>query len=123
PNLPSPTSLASIGTISPVNVRAVAAENWNVLMARVASTRAVLMGLAASRAMVVAKSSRRSARSDAARSRISARRRAAGHGTDDRPVVRALDLDGLAGAVPLAGEGNRTLLDAVAHVAHPSRSG
>ena len=57
PSLPSPGCAASIGTISPVSVRASAAANWNVSTARAASTRAVAMGLAASSAMVRAKSS------------------------------------------------------------------
>ena len=60
PSLPTPASLASIGIISPVSVRATAAENWNVLTARAASTRAVLIGLAASTAIVRANSSWRS---------------------------------------------------------------
>ena len=60
PSLPSPASSASSGTTSPASVRASAAANWNVPTARSASTRAVLIGLAASRAMIVANSSRRS---------------------------------------------------------------
>ena len=101
--------------MSPASVRASAAANWNVLTARSASTRAVLIGLAASTAMVRAKSSRRSARRAAA-SRISARRHAGSgpacerglgggdgpvdlgraarrHRPDDRAVVGRLHLD------------------------------
>ena len=59
-SLPSPTSAASIGTISPASLRASTAANVNVLTARAASTRAVFSGLAASAAMVRAKSSTRS---------------------------------------------------------------
>src|SRR5947208_16626648 len=50
PSLPSPGDDASRGTTSPDSVRASAAANWNVLTARSASIRAVLIGLAASRA-------------------------------------------------------------------------
>ena len=60
-------------TISPASVRASAAANVNVPTARCASTRAVLIGLAASSAMMRANSSRRSASRRAAVSRISAR--------------------------------------------------
>ncbi len=73
PSLPSPAADASSGTISPASLRASAAENWNVLTARSASTRAVLIGLAASSAIVRPNCSVRSARRAAARSRISAR--------------------------------------------------
>ncbi len=73
-SLPSPTSAASIGIISPVRPRASAAANVNVDTARAASARAVLMGLAASSAIVRANSSARSRSARAARSRISARR-------------------------------------------------
>ena len=38
PNLPSPAGIASRGTISPANVRASAAANWNVPTARCASS-------------------------------------------------------------------------------------
>lgn len=48
PSLPRPADEASIGTISPVIVRATAAEKRNVSTARSASTRAVAIGLAAS---------------------------------------------------------------------------
>ena len=48
PNLPRPADEASIGTISPVIVRATAAEKRKVSTARAASTRAVAIGLAAS---------------------------------------------------------------------------
>ena len=51
---------ASIGTISPASVRASTAANVNVDTARCASTRAVLIGLAASSAMMRANSSVRS---------------------------------------------------------------
>ena len=71
---PSPIWAASTGTISPVRRRASAAAKVNVLTARLASMRAVLIGLADSRAMVRAKSSARSASRRAAASRISARR-------------------------------------------------
>ena len=47
-SLPSPAALASIGTMSPASVRASTAANVNVETARCASTRAVLIGLAAS---------------------------------------------------------------------------
>ncbi len=50
PSLPTPASLASIGIISPARSRAAAAANVNVDTARVASTRAVLIGFAASSA-------------------------------------------------------------------------
>src|SRR6478672_2149438 len=50
-SLPSPAALASIGTISPVAVRATAAANVKVDTARWASTRAVLIGFADSVAM------------------------------------------------------------------------
>ena len=73
PILPSPAEDASRGTVSPVSVRATAAENCSVLAARSASTRAVLMGLAASSAMQRPNWSRRSRSNSAARSRISAR--------------------------------------------------
>ena len=73
PILPSPLGMASRATMSPASVRASAAANWNVPTARSASTRAVLIGLAASRAMISANSSRRSASSRAALSRTSAR--------------------------------------------------
>ncbi len=46
PSLPTPGALASSGTVSPLSVRATAAENRNVSTARAASTRAVLIGLA-----------------------------------------------------------------------------
>src|SRR4029078_750055 len=49
------------------------AENWNVPTARSASARAVLIGFAASLAMIVANSSRRSVSNWAALSRIAAR--------------------------------------------------
>ena len=71
---PSPTSAASIGTMSPVSRRASTAAKVNVLTARLASARAVFRGLADSAAMVRAKSSVRSASRRAAASRISARR-------------------------------------------------
>ena len=75
-SLPSPTSAASMGTISPVSRRASTAANVNVLTARSASTRAVFNGLAASAAIVAANSSTRSRNRRAAWSRISARRHA-----------------------------------------------
>jgi hypothetical protein len=73
PSLPSPAAPASSGTISPASFRASAAEKENVPAARSASTRAVLIGLAASAAMMRAKSSRRSVRRRAAVSSTSAR--------------------------------------------------
>ena len=73
PTLPTPLGMASSGTTSPAIVRASAAENWIVPTARSASTRAVLIGLAASSAMILAKSSRRSVRRRAAVSSTSAR--------------------------------------------------
>ena len=73
PSLPSPTSDASSGTISPASRRASTDANVNVDTARFASTRAVLIGLAASSAMMRANSSVRSTSRCAARSRISAR--------------------------------------------------
>ncbi len=48
----SPPAMASSGTMSPASVRASAAANRNVPAARSASTRAVLIGLAASLAMM-----------------------------------------------------------------------
>lgn len=77
-SLPSPTSEASRGTISPARRRASAAENVKVLTARRASTRAVFKGLAASTAIVWANSSVRSASRRAAVSRIWARSQAGG---------------------------------------------
>ncbi len=65
--------MASRATISPASVRASPAANWNVPTARSASTRAVLIGLAASSAMIAANSSRRSASKRAAVSSTSAR--------------------------------------------------
>ena len=56
-SLPSPAALASIGTMSPASVRAATAANVNVETARCASTRAVLIGLADSVAMMRARSS------------------------------------------------------------------
>src|SRR6478609_5872988 len=73
PSLPSPACRASRATTSPVSVRASAAANRNVPTARCASCRAVLIGLAASAAMIRANSSNRSVSRTAARSRISAR--------------------------------------------------
>ena len=52
-------ALASIGTTSPASVRAATAANVNVETPRCASTRAVLIGLAASVAMMRARSSMR----------------------------------------------------------------
>ena len=78
PILPAPTSDASSGTTSPASRRASTAANVKVDTARCASTRAVLIGLAASSAMMCAKSSTRSASRCAARSRISARSHGAG---------------------------------------------
>ena len=71
---PSPIGAASTGTISPVRRRASTAAKVNVLTARLASIRAVLIGLAASMAIVRAKSSARSASNRAAASSTSARR-------------------------------------------------
>ena len=73
PTLPTPDAMASRATTSPASVRASAAANWNVPTARSASTLAVLIGLAASLAMISANSSRRSASSRAAVSSTSAR--------------------------------------------------
>ncbi len=73
PSFPSPGAAASRGTISPASFRASVAANWNVPDARSASTRAVLMGLAASAAMIRANSSRRSVSSRAAASSTAAR--------------------------------------------------
>ena len=72
-SLPSPTSAASMGTMSPARRLASTAEKVKVDTARWASMRAVFRGLAASAAMVRAKASVRSSRARAARSRISAR--------------------------------------------------
>ena len=55
-----PGAVASIGTISPVSVRASTAAKRNVATARAASTRAVLIGLPASAQMICAASSWRS---------------------------------------------------------------
>ena len=127
PSLPSPGCDASSGTISPASVRASAAANGNVLTARSASTRAVLIGLAASAAIVRANSSVRSARSAAAavedlgplprRQRSLVQRglgggdgpvdvgRGAGrHGPDDGAVVGRVDLDDVVGGEALASE-------------------
>ena len=57
PSLWPPALLASSGTISPVAVRATAAANRNVSMARATSMRAVVMGLADSALMSWANSS------------------------------------------------------------------
>ena len=73
PSLPTPATLASIAIISPVSVRASTAANANVPTARAASMRAVLIGFAASLAMLCASSSWRSPIRLAAASRISAR--------------------------------------------------
>ena len=73
PTFPSPAEEASSGISSPPSVRATAAEKLTVSTARAASTRAVLMGLAASAEITVANSSTRSARSRAARSSTAAR--------------------------------------------------
>ena len=83
-SLPSPAALASIGTISPASVRAATAANVNVETARWASTRAVLIGLAASVAMIAGellgalrrRSARRGRGSRRASTRAAARRRA-----------------------------------------------
>ena len=63
PSFPSPTSEASSGTISPLRRRASLAAKVKVDTARAASTRAVLIGLAASSAMMRAKDSVRCDRS------------------------------------------------------------
>ncbi len=73
PIFPSPAADASSGTTSPASWRAAAALNCSVETARCASIRAVRIGLAASSAMHLAKSSVRRASAAAARSRISAR--------------------------------------------------
>lgn len=62
-----------MGTTSPVSVRAAAAANRNVDTARCASTRAVFSGLAASAAIVRARSSSRRRSSAATASSTSAR--------------------------------------------------
>ena len=67
-----------MATISPVKVRATAAAKRMVSAARSASTRAVVIGLADSRAIDTANSSSRSSSSAAARSRIAARSWAGG---------------------------------------------
>ncbi len=56
-SFPSPAALASIGTTSPASVRAATAANVKVETQRCASTRAVLIGFAASVAMMRASSS------------------------------------------------------------------
>ena len=61
PSLPTPAAEASIGTVSPVSLRASTAEKVRVSTQRWASTRAVLIGLPASAAIVIARSSSRSA--------------------------------------------------------------
>ena len=73
PSLPSPAAPASIGTMWPVSVRASTAANSSVPTQRWASTRAVLTGLPASAAIVIVRSSSRSATSSAARSSTAAR--------------------------------------------------
>ena len=126
-DLADAAGMASRATTSPASVRASAAANWNVPTARSASTRAVLIGLAASLAMISANSSRRSASSRAARvehlrplppRQRSARQRRLGdaHGTVDvvgtahgdpadlRAVVRRRDGCRLRTLEPLAGE-------------------
>ena len=102
---------ASTGTISPVRLRASTALKRNVSTARPASMRAVRMGLAASWAMVWAKSSWRSASRMAARSRIAARA-TRGHPTDLRTVVRRRHHDLVVGGHPLAADGDS---DQLAH--------
>ena len=78
PSLPTPADEASRGTISPVNVRASAAEKRIVSTARCVSTRAVVIGLADSSEIDWANSSSRSDSSCAARSRTAARSWAGG---------------------------------------------
>ena len=73
PSLPSPACADSIGIISPASLRASTAANVYVDMAREASTRAVLIGLAASSEIVRATSSWRLPISPATLTRISAR--------------------------------------------------
>ena len=57
PTLPSPAGEASIGTVPPVSFAASIAEKRRVSTQRWASTRAVLIGLPASAAIVAASSS------------------------------------------------------------------
>ena len=78
PKRPAPASLASMGTTSPVIVRATAAENASVSTHRATSPRACVMGLPASAAMMCASTSARSRTSADARSRMRARSAAEG---------------------------------------------
>ncbi len=71
--MPEPAALASMATISPVSVRASTAEKMSVSTQRAVSARACARGLPASRQIVRAKVSARSATRRAARSSTSAR--------------------------------------------------
>ena len=80
PSLPAPAPLDSIGTTSPARLRASTAAKVRVSTHRAASPRACFIGLPASRQMVRAKVSARSATSRAARSSTWARSAAGGGG-------------------------------------------
>ena len=99
PSLWAPAVEASIGMVSPVRVRATAALKRNVSQARSTSTRAVLMGLAASPAITRANSSRRSARRTAARSSTAARA-AADSGSPSRRATAAATAASMWASVP-----------------------
>ena len=68
PSFPAPAAEASIGTVSPVSLRASTAEKVRVSTQRFASTCAAFSGLPASAAIASVRSSTRSATSRAARS-------------------------------------------------------
>ena len=102
-------------TTSPASVRASAAANWNVPTARSASTRAVLIGLAASSAMISANSSRRSASRRAAVSSTSARFQR-GSGPPASAALAERD-----GPVDVGGAAHRDPADLVAVVRRASR--
>ena len=89
PSLPAPAELASIGTTSPASDRASTAEKVSVLTQRAVSARACFRGLPASRQIVRAKVSARSATSRAARSRIAARSAAGAGGRCSRASATA----------------------------------
>ena len=133
PTLPSPAELASRGMSSPPSVRATAAEKLKVSTARAASTRAVLMGLAASAEMTAANSSTRSASGPAGlvedrRPLVGGQRPAVvqrlgdgdgpvevalvalGHRGDQRAVEGGVDLDALVGGDSLVADDHRDLV-------------
>ena len=97
--MPAPAELASIGTMSPASERASTAEKVSVSTQRAASPRACFIGLPASRQIVRAKVSARSATRRAARSSTAARSAAGGgrqvpQGARDRRVDLGGPADG-----------------------------